>query len=270
LYGIKNRQRATQQHIMIEDKSNKLRKIQAFESRELQLDEFKPEIISRCDEYFMFVLSATKYIDNKKTQTYFFLRKRVSVVQELISESMQSEKKALGRRHSLFQDQTEIIVVAPSDDPVSLPQFKKIKFGELNEYMQKEEKSNIRLTFEKFNDINHCVPFILFVYSNNLDAASNKLVCYDIVKEVIMQSVQINPKRKSYLYRDETGFNCWKIVRTSDKAIYRNVDALESDYAYCYEFSLFVLFGPNLGRIHVQDFHMRYNWTARTLSETND
>ena len=44
---------------------------------------------------------------------------------------MQSEKKALGRRHSLFQDQTEIIVVAPSDDPVSLPQFKKIKFGEL-------------------------------------------------------------------------------------------------------------------------------------------
>ena len=52
---------------MIEDKSNKLRKIQAFESRELQLDEFKPEIISRCEEYFMFVLSATKYIGNKKT-----------------------------------------------------------------------------------------------------------------------------------------------------------------------------------------------------------
>lgn len=66
-YGKKNKKRVTQKHIYIEDKSNKLRKIQAFESKDLLLDDFKPEIIVRSEDFFMFVLSATKYIENKKT-----------------------------------------------------------------------------------------------------------------------------------------------------------------------------------------------------------
>lgn len=99
------------------------------------MDDFKPEIIVRSDDWFLFVLSAIKYIEKIKTQTYIFLRKRVATVNELMAESMQSEKKSLARRNSLMTDLTEISILQPGTDGAMLPTFKKIKFESLNDYM---------------------------------------------------------------------------------------------------------------------------------------
>lgn len=52
------------------------------------LDDFTPEMIVRNEKDYYFVLKATKYINNLKTMTYIFLKKRFSIVAELIQESM--------------------------------------------------------------------------------------------------------------------------------------------------------------------------------------
>ena len=93
-----------------------MRNIQAFSSSEIEFDEFKPEMIVRSENYFQFVISATKYVDVKKRQAFFFLRKKISTVNELIQESMQSEKKALFGNKSLLYPQTEISVIQMPED----------------------------------------------------------------------------------------------------------------------------------------------------------
>ena len=41
----------------------------------------------------MFVLSATRYMKNEKRVSYLFVRRKISMVRELIDESLNSEKK---------------------------------------------------------------------------------------------------------------------------------------------------------------------------------
>jgi hypothetical protein len=78
-------------------------------------------MIMRSEEYCQFVISATKFINSKKNQAYFFLRKKNTTVNELIQESMQSEKKALFSRLSN-----------------EFPQFKTMRFDELMSYLMEE------------------------------------------------------------------------------------------------------------------------------------
>ena len=110
-----------------------------FESKTIDFDEFKPEIVVRNDEYYQFIISVTKYIHNRKTRSFFFIRKRVVTVQELISESMHSEKKKLARRNSMLYDSTDIGVLTPEIREDGIPVIKKIKFSELEPYMLNEE-----------------------------------------------------------------------------------------------------------------------------------
>lgn len=72
-----------------------MRRIQSFSSTKIEIDEFKSELIVRGEEHYMFVLSALRYIDNKKIISYVFVRRKISVVKELIDEGLNSEKKQL-------------------------------------------------------------------------------------------------------------------------------------------------------------------------------
>lgn len=94
-FDIHQRQKTTQRYINIETKEGKMRPIQSFSSTKIQIDEFKSELIVRGEEHFMFVLSAMRYLSNKKIVTYIFVRRKISVVKELIDESLNSEKKQL-------------------------------------------------------------------------------------------------------------------------------------------------------------------------------
>lgn len=117
--------------------------------------------------------------------------------------------------------------------------------------MHEEEQSAIRLTFEKFNDINHNQAYFLFIYSSKINCKDNKLLCYDIVDEQIVKEVAINPKVTHYLYADDQGFNTFKLVRTSDKVVFKNACRPNDGFASCYDYSLFTLFNPKLGRIEI-------------------
>ena len=96
----------------------------------------------RSEEYCQFVISATKFINSKKNQAYFFLRKKNTTVNELIQESMQSEKKALFGNKSLLYAQTEISVIQMPNNLSRLsnefPQFKTMRFDELMSYLMEE------------------------------------------------------------------------------------------------------------------------------------
>lgn len=129
-----------------------MRRILAYECTDLDLDEFKTECTVRSDEFYCFALSATKFINSRKAQTYFLLQKRVAIVQELVNESMHSEKKKLARRGSLINDNTEIMLVTPSEHTGGIPEIRRIKFEELKDYLAEEKNkqylSRVRLTFE--------------------------------------------------------------------------------------------------------------------------
>lgn len=59
----------------------------------MEVDEFKSEVIVRGEDHYMFVLSAVRYVDNKKTLSYIFVKRKISFVKELIDEGLNSEKK---------------------------------------------------------------------------------------------------------------------------------------------------------------------------------
>ena len=225
----------------------------------------------RNEEHHQFVISASKYIQNRKFKTYIFLRKRNAMVHELINESMHSEKKTLARRNSLFQDATDIGVLTPELDENGVPVIRRIKFSDLSDYMRNEERSQVRLNFEHYSDPTQCVHFALVVYQDKRNLNANSMLCYDTDSESFVKRVSVNPSRiaTSYLYRDEEGFNCFKIVRTSDKMLYRDAQDAES-FATCYDYSVFMMFSAKLGRIQVLDYHMRYNWTGKTFYEDTD
>ena len=66
--------------------------------------------------------------------------------------------------------------------------------------------------------------------------------------------MKINPNNinLSYMYQDEQLFNCFKLVRTSDKQIYALKNSRDGNFAYTFDFSIFTLYNPKLGRIQVQ------------------
>ena len=106
----------------------------------------------------MFILSAVKYIQNKKRQSYIFLRRKTTLVNELISESMHSEKKKLTKPNVLIPENQELLILTPNLE------FRKMKLEDLPEYMEEEEQSRIRLTFEKFVDMKSCMDFVPFIF----------------------------------------------------------------------------------------------------------
>lgn len=84
-----------------------------------------------------------------------------------------------------------------------------------------------------------------------------------------MKRVQINPNKISlgYLDVDELGFNCFKLCRSSEKELFEDENDPDRGYAHTFDYQVFTLYGPKLGRIQVQTFHLRWNWTAPVVSE---
>lgn len=112
------------------------------------------------------------------------------------------------------------------------------------------------------------MSFLLFIYQQNIgDHDNNRLNCYDINEEKIVKSISINPKVVKQLFVDDTGFNIFKMTRTSDKLLYRNKEDPEAGHATCFDYSIFSFFDPKSGRIQVQDFHVRHKWSIPTLED---
>lgn len=84
-----------------------------------------------------------------------------------------------------------------------------------------------------------------------------------------MKRVQINPNNTSmhYLDIDELGFNCFKLCRSSEKELFEDEEDQERGFAHTFDYQVFTLYGPKLGRIQVQTFHLRWNWSAPILHE---
>lgn len=51
--------------------------------------------------------------------------------------------------------------------------------------------------------------------------------------------------------------------------LFRSAENLD-DLATCYNYSVFLFFSPKLGRIQINDYLLRYNWTSKTLYDDCD
>ena len=85
-----------------------MRKIQSFSSTKIEVDEFESEAIVRGEDHYMFVIRAVRYVDNKKTLSYIFLKRKIAYVRELIDEGLNSEKKQLSRKQVLINEKQDV------------------------------------------------------------------------------------------------------------------------------------------------------------------
>jgi len=56
------------------------------------------------------------------------------------------------------------------------------------------------------------------VYQERNDMSNNKMIVYDIERKEIVQSIDINLNKncQNFVYEDNVGFNCFKILRSGE------------------------------------------------------
>lgn len=97
-------------------------------------------------------------------------------------------------------------------------ELKSLRFMNLNSYMNRDDTPCSQVSFEKVVDLQANLNFIAMAYQECYETKYNELLIYDIDAMEIVECIDINPNQANmnYMYVDDTGFNCFKVARSSE------------------------------------------------------